>query len=579
MDPVTTAGETSSVRDSSVVSGLWNRHLDSYPNTGPRFVYLAMTVTVTVMLYYELYVIGGVSTFVLADLHMGFTFFVIATAFGNLIGAFGSLFAGLTDRLGRTNVVVAGLVITGIFILVAIPAATSRWELFGFLWVVGFVEGVCLVATPALIRDFSPQSGRATAMGFWTTAPVLGSLIVSVIASNTIAAHARSTVWTDQFRICGWAGIGVAILAVFLLKELSPGLRDQLMVSTRDRILVEARAKGIDVAAAIRDPWRQLLKPDVILASLGISLFLVIYYTAVGFAVIFFTTIYGFSVKDANGLGNWNWGFNIIAVIIFGFVSDAFRVRKPFMIIGGVFSAVMTVFWLEQIGHHPGYYHLATLVAILSFSLGIAYVPWMASFTETVEARNPALTATGLAIWGWILRVVVFIVFLILPAVINTVTPLVNYGTGVQQGASRYGPEVAAVAAHPKLFTELQAHPTPLLITQAERAVGPKVFGEIVAANGAPGNAGLYGRGPDGKPLNLFQYTLAHGTRVESAAARSPGQWRTWYWVCFGCIIFFLLTVPITRGRWSPKAAKADEATHEKMVQEELAKLHANPAT
>ncbi len=32
----------------------------------------------------------------------------------------------------------------------------------------------------------------------------------------------------------------------------------------------------------------------------------------------------------------------------------------------------------------------------------MAYTPWMASFTEIVEARNPALTATGLAIWGWI---------------------------------------------------------------------------------------------------------------------------------------------------------------------------------
>ena len=42
---------------------------------------------------------------------------------------------------------------------------------------------------------------------------------------------------------------------------------------------------------------------------------------------------------------------------------------------------------------------------MLSFALGVAYTPWMASFTETVEARNPALTATGLAIWGWIVRV------------------------------------------------------------------------------------------------------------------------------------------------------------------------------
>ena len=41
---------------------------------------------------------------------------------------------------------------------------------------IGFVEGVILVATPAMIRDFSPQVGRASAMGFWTLGPVPGSL-------------------------------------------------------------------------------------------------------------------------------------------------------------------------------------------------------------------------------------------------------------------------------------------------------------------------------------------------------------------------------------------------------------------
>src|SRR5690348_11378582 len=211
------------------VSWLWRRQLEHYPETGARITYLAITVLATVMLYYELYVGGSVSTLILSNLGMTFQFYVITLAFGNLIGAFGSLFAGLTDRLGRTNLVVIGLIITGLFTLVAVPEATNRWELFVFLWIVGFVEGTCLVSTPGLIRDFSPQTGRASAMGFWTTAPVLGSLIVAVIASNTISATARASVWTHQFRICGWAGIGVAVLALFFLKELSPGLRDQLM--------------------------------------------------------------------------------------------------------------------------------------------------------------------------------------------------------------------------------------------------------------------------------------------------------------------------------------------------------------
>ena len=74
---------------------------------------------------------------------------------------------------------------------------------------VGFVEGVCLVATPALIRDFSPQVGRATAMGFWTSGPVIGSLIVSVVGTATIPAVINDPrFWTHEYRICGIAGPG-----------------------------------------------------------------------------------------------------------------------------------------------------------------------------------------------------------------------------------------------------------------------------------------------------------------------------------------------------------------------------------
>ena len=48
---------------------------------------------------------------------------------------------------------------------------------------------------------------------------------------------------------------------------------------------------------------------------------------------------------------------------------------------------------------------------------------------------------------------------------------------------------------------------------------------------------------------------------------------KTWYWVCFGGIIFFLLTIPLLRGRWKPADARRDEAEHEAIVTAELAKL------
>jgi MFS family permease len=632
------------------VSWLWRRQLDSYPDTGPRIFYLALTVLATITLYYELYVGGSVSTLILANLHMSFTFFVITLAFGALIGAFGSLFAGLADRYGRANLVVFGLLFTGVFVAFILPAATDKWAFTIESFVVGFVEGMCLVATPALIRDFSPQLGRGAAMGFWTSGPVVGSLIVAVVGTNTVPAIVVNTrFWTHEYHICGIAGLVVFIVALIGLRELSPRLRDQLMVTMRDRALIEARAKGLDVESLLHNPFRQLLKVDVVVSSLAISIFLLIYYSAVAFLVIYMTTVFGFTIKDANGLGNWEWGFNIVAVILIGIFSDLLRVRKPFMVVGGVAAAVMTVVFLLQFGHHPSYYTMAIIVAALSFCLGVAYVPWMASFTETVEARNPALIATGLAIWGWIIRIVVFVSYLIIPIVITTVTPLVNYGStvaaygttyksefafasahpgivataqkipasvltiaktdAVQLGnAVKFGPELAVIKANPALFAQLATYTNPAkipasLIGKAVAAAGGGAKGVAVlstinansaAIDGviavapqlakvtpyaadlttiAPYSAQLTALGS--VPHSVTTYMSAHASTVIKDSASTPGQWKTWWWVCFGGMIFFLISIPLLRGRWRPSDARRDEQEHEAMVQAELAKLKA----
>jgi MFS family permease len=664
-----TAEETVAGRGGGV-SWLWSRQLNSYPDTNRRVLYLAITVLATITLYYELYVGGSVSTLLLPQFNMSFTFFVLTLAFGNLIGAFGSLFAGLTDRLGRANLVVFGLLFTGIFVAFVLPSATNKWQFVAYGWVVGVVEGICLVATPALIRDFSPQVGRATAMGFWTSGPVLGSLIVAVVGNITIPALITDPhhTWTHEYIICGIAGIVVFLIALIGLRELSPQLRDQLMVTMRDRALIEARAKGLDIAAALKNPWRQLLKADVIVSALAVSLMLLIYYTAVGFAVIYLQSMFSFTTKQANGLGNWNWGFNVIAVILIGVISDRVRVRKPFMVVGGVGAAVMIVVYLLQAGHQPSYYELAIILAVLSFFLGVAYTPWMASFTETVEARNPALTATGLAIWGWIIRVVIFLAFIMLPVVINSVTPLVDAGgvtapyasqlafaqthpgiVAIAQkdkadiafdqahadivalaqkdsaqiaNAQRFQPELAVIQANAALFTRLATYKNPAsippaLVKQAEVAAGGGTSkadlakgGQILATIAANSAAidGVIAVAPDLQkiapfaaqltalqaaapdlakiqpyaaqltalskvPASVFAYLAANKTKIATAQADKVGQWKTWYWICFGGIIFFLCSIPLLRGRWKPSDARKDEEEHEAMVAAELAAM------
>jgi MFS family permease len=657
------------------LSWLIHRQLDSYPETGRRVLYLAITVIATITLYYELYVAGSVATLILSNLHMTFTFYVVIVAFGNLIGAFGSLFAGLADRYGRANLVVFGLLFSGIFVTFILPAASNKWSFTIESFVVAAVEGVCLVATPALIRDFSPQVGRATAMGFWTSGPVLGSLIVAIVGSITIPTIITNTrFWTHEFYIAGAVGLVVFLIALIGLRELSPGLRDQLMVTMRDRALIEARAKGLDIEALVKNHWRQLLKADVIISAIAVSIMLLIYYALVGFLVIFATTIFGFTLNEANNLGYWCWAFNAGAVILVGMLSDRVRVRKPFMLIGGVGAAVMIVLFLLQskVGAHPHFSTIAAILAIMLFFLGVAYTPWMASFTETVEDRNPAAVATGLAIWGWIIRVVVFASSLLLLLVINSVTPLVSYGPTVAQdvhqypslvwagshgkivsdaqayaapltfaathpdivktakadatqiaNAQKFAPELAVIQAHPALFLQAAKYPAnkipPALVAKLIKAAGggskglgilggisanqaaiqgviavapqlqtllpyknqllalAAVPAPVIAEVSAPGVAGELAA-LQKVPPSVIKYMSDHATDVTAAAAKSPGQWRTWYWVCFGGIVFFILSIPLLRGRWRPRDAKRDEAEHEAMVQAELAKLASGTA-
>ncbi|HET6963667.1 MAG TPA: MFS transporter [Acidimicrobiales bacterium] len=501
---------------------------------------------VTVSLYYELYVNASVAPRQLPALHMSFTFLVNLLAVANLIGAFGSLFAGLTDRIGRCNLVVGGLLVTGVLVAFVIPNLTTRWPFAIATAAVGLVEGICLVATPALIRDFSPQVGRATAMGFWTMGPVLGSLVVAVVASNTLHP---STSWGHEYVIAGVAGLVVFAIALVGLRELSPALRDQLMVTLHDRALIEARAKGIDIEASLRNPWGQLLRLDVLASAFGVGVLLLIYYVAVGFGQTYLATVFGFSLKDANGLGNWNWAVNAVVVLIAGVLSDILRVRKPFMIVGGIGTAVMIVVYLEQAGHHPGYYTLAAIISVLSAFLAVAYCPWMASFTETVESHNPALTATGLAIWGWIIRVIVFVSYIILPHVITTVTPLVTDGPVLQ---AKY----PALTLPSSVLTALAKNPgDTAALHQAEQILGPKAIPELLALKGI--------HGQDAAML----------AKVEAAQAKTPGQWKDFYWICFGGAVVFLPAVLLMKGRWSPRRAREDEAAHEAMVDAELARM------
>ncbi|MCF2525956.1 MFS transporter [Yinghuangia soli] len=550
--PPPAAGPTSSV------NWLWRRQLARYPDTTPRVFYLFISTLAGIVLYYELYVQYSVSTSLIQEFGMTYMFATMISVVGNLAGAFASLLAGLADRWGRANLVVYGLLLVGLLITFAVPNADSKNQLMFYMAVVSFVEGMVLVASPALIRDFSPQVGRAAAMGFWTLGPVIGSLATTIVTSNTLDDHG----WQDQFRFAGYAGLAVFVIALFGLRELSPPIRDQLMVSLQDRALVEARARGLDTDALLKGQWKQMMRTDILVPSLGIALHLMFYYSAVGNLVVYYATTFGYSEQRTNALANWYWVSNALGLVLVGIVSDLLKVRKPFMLLGGVGTVVLTLLFAlrtDEIG--TGYYHFAWLLVGIGLFSGLAFAPWMAAFTETVEKHNPAATATGLAVWGWILRVVVSVSAIFTPLIVTSVTPLVNDEPEARAALASAGQAAVTVQQHPELIAELGKY-------QKLEEVPPALLGRAFAEIGAEKLMEVQAKQNELRILDDFQ----------KEQKKAPDEWKRWWWFTIACQALFIPTVFLMAGRWNPKKAKADAAEHERKVAAELAELVSAPA-
>lgn len=590
----------------------WSRELTHYPDARVRYVSLTMVVLATVVLYYQLYLSGGVAVQIMGSYGITFRWFVTMNVVSLASAAVAAHFGGLTDRFGRANVITTGLVVVGLLSTVAVPLCHGRWSFAVVFGAINAVEGLILVATPAVMRDFSPQLGRASAMGFWTMGPVLGSLVVhSVVGSSTAG-------WQHQYVVAGIAGLVIAALSLVFLKELSPALRDQVMVAEKDRALVEARIQGIDVEVARGSAARQMFKPDVILASVAISIFLLFYISMVAFGPTYFEVVFGYTPSRANSVLVWGWVFNVGGLVLCGWLSDKLLVRKPLMLLGAVITLVMIIAFTTRATHpHTSYATFAAILAGLFFFAGMAYVAWMAAFTETVERRNPALTATGLAVWGLSIRVIFAAFIFVAPTLVNTVNAIVDHGAAVQQIAAGRSPDldaarnrvVAAVAKDPTIVARVKTlaatygdqlrtaavidHATQqtLAANPTDPAARAKAVGEIatglqlepsqaaarlVALATVPKAdlAFLHAYGTslrDKTVVAKLQYLQKYGPEVRTAAADGPRQWRSYFWITAVGALAFIPTIWFMAGFWIPRRAREALREHDAVVAAELA--------
>lgn len=103
-------------------------------------------------------------------------------------------------------------------------------------------------------------------------------------------------------------------------------------------------------------------------------------------------------------------------------------------------------------------------------------------------------------------------------------------------------------------FTETLEHHNPALI-----ATGSSLYGFATRLVGVPFGIVL--------PL------------VVGSPAETASGWKTWYWVCFGCVVVFIPFIFTMYGHWSPRKARAEYAEHQARIAAETARLRQAPAS
>jgi MFS family permease len=236
-------------------------------------------------------------------------------------------------------------------------------------------------------------------------------------------------------------------------------------------------------------------------------------------------TTFGYSGAHANGLTNWYWGVSAAAMLAAGTLSDRLVVRKPLMAAGGIISAggsalLAVCSTRTDTGH-------ATFVAIMVLAAvgnGLVFAPWLAAHTETVERRNPAATAAGLAVWSIVNKLVVTAVLIAFMFAVTAPSILIDSGTRVQ----------AISTAHPAVVTAL-------------------THGRRLPAD-------------DPIPAADLSYLKDHLDDVTSATRHGPQQWQRWWWVCVAGQLAFIPLITLMAGRWRPSTARIELHAHARQV-------------
>ncbi|MFI7151552.1 MFS transporter [Nonomuraea sp. NPDC050022] len=384
------------------------RELSVYPVGRRRVWLLAIAVLASLVANFET-TIATILPLLLDDLKMSLTVYGQIAAVSVLVGGLSAGFGGiLSDRWGRVTILVPTLTVTAAcnFLLATVD---SVGELFAVRCLMLFIEGAGITITASLVRDFSPRLGRAQAFAFWTWGPVGASFLASFIAGFTLPMFGNA--WQSQAIIMGVVSLILCGIIVWQIAEPSAALRAQIM-RQEEAVVSEEKIDPGKVKELFRHPhlWAHVL---------GNTGWQVLYWTFAIFGQTILADSFRMETAEANRVVALGILLNALAVIVVGRISDRLELRKPFTAVGIVLTVATLAYFISLVGTSATVGHVTLVYAILFLVLGVAYVPWMANFSEDAEDVDSRLQGAALGLWGMVVRVMIVALLVISPMVVK----------------------------------------------------------------------------------------------------------------------------------------------------------------
>lgn len=384
---------------------------DQPPSVGYRSLVLLMLFVVYAFNFLDRQIISILSIPIAAELGLNDRQLGLlgGIAFAALYSTLGVPIAWLADRTSRSWIITVSLTIWSGFTAIC-GLAQNFWQLFFARVGVGIGEAGGVAPSYSLIADYFPPNSRARALAIYSLGIPIGSAFGVVVGSQIAGgAIGEGLDWRSAFFIVGIAGIVIAPVFKFLVREPKRGGLDAAKVKTsEDAAAKPAEAQSTDEASetstddkALKAGFFEVLKllsgkPSFWFLTLGATCSSMMGYGVFFWVPSLFARTYGLGIVDIG----WHFGAILfvggsLGILLGGFMGDLMgkgRKRAYALVPAVAFFITFPFYVLGTLAPTP---MMAVLIFLVPTGLGLAWLgPTLSAFQHLAPPHMRAMASS-----------------------------------------------------------------------------------------------------------------------------------------------------------------------------------------